>query len=49
MAVGATFSALEVVPLIVLGHEAWEHYKLKPYSMDAKIKWPLMFFVAVAF
>jgi len=50
MAVGATFSALEVVPLIVLGHEAWEHYKLKnrtPWML--KIKWPLMFFVAVAF
>ncbi|WP_234399054.1 nitric-oxide reductase large subunit [Pseudoalteromonas sp. T1lg75] len=50
MAVGATFSALEVVPLIVLGHEAWEHYKLKERSLwMAKLKWPLMFFVAVAF
>ncbi len=50
MAVGATFSALEVVPLIVLGHEAWEHYKLKERSpWMAKLKWPLMFFVAVAF
>src|SRR3546814_8430964 len=26
MAVGAAFSALEVVPLIVLGYEAWEHW-----------------------
>src|SRR3546814_2202765 len=25
MAIGAAFSALEVVPLIVLGYEAWEH------------------------
>lgn len=50
MAVGATFSALEVVPLIVLGHEAWEHYRLQ-HRADwmQKIKWPLMFFVAVAF
>ena len=50
MAVGATFSALEVVPLIVLGHEAWEHYSLKKRApWMAKVKWPLMFFVAVAF
>lgn len=50
MAVGATFSALEVVPLIVLGHEAWEHWKLRNRApwMD-QLKWPLMFFVAVAF
>ncbi|WP_018417409.1 cbb3-type cytochrome c oxidase subunit I [Teredinibacter turnerae] len=50
MAVGATFSALEVVPLIVLGYEAWEHYSLKnraPWMEN--IKWPLMYFVAVAF
>ena len=50
MAVGATFSALEVVPLIVLGHEAWEHYRLKDKaSWMQKVKWPLYFFVAVAF
>ncbi|WP_188150289.1 nitric-oxide reductase large subunit [Teredinibacter waterburyi] len=50
MAVGATFSALEVVPLIILGYEAREHYNLKsrtPWMI--KIKWPLMYFVAVAF
>ncbi|WP_370592215.1 nitric-oxide reductase large subunit [Reinekea sp. G2M2-21] len=50
MAVGAVFSALEVVPLIVLGYEAWEHYRLQtraPWML--KIKWPLLFFVAVAF
>ncbi|WIO73892.1 nitric-oxide reductase large subunit [Porticoccaceae bacterium LTM1] len=50
MAVGATFSALEVVPLIVLGYEAWEHYSLKKRApWMENIKWPLMFFVAVAF
>ncbi|WP_045859490.1 nitric-oxide reductase large subunit [Teredinibacter purpureus] len=50
MAVGATFSALEVVPLIVLGYEAWEHYNLKTRApWMSNIKWPLMFFVAVAF
>jgi len=50
MAVGAAFSALEVVPLIVLGHEAWENWSLKqraPWMAD--LKWPLMCFVAVAF
>lgn len=50
MAVGATFSALEVVPLIVLGYEAWENWHLKTRAAWAEqIKWPLMFFVAVAF
>ncbi|MGS2722564.1 nitric-oxide reductase large subunit [Porticoccus sp. GXU_MW_L64] len=50
MAVGATFSALEVVPLIVLGYEAWEHYRLKERApWMSRVKWPLMFFVAVAF
>lgn len=50
MAVGASFSALEVVPLIVLGHEAWEHWRLKHATPWMKsLKWPVMFFVAVAF
>lgn len=50
MAVGAAFSALEVVPLIVLGHEAWENWRLKTRApwMD-NLKWPLLCFVAVAF
>ncbi len=50
MAVGASFSALEVVPLIVLGHEAWENWRLKTRApwMD-NLKWPLLCFVAVAF
>lgn len=50
MAVGATFSALEVVPLIVLGHEAWENWRLKTRApWMEQLHWPLMFFVAVAF
>ncbi|GAA3711087.1 nitric-oxide reductase large subunit [Oceanisphaera sediminis] len=50
MAVGATFSALEVVPLVVLGYEAWENWRLKHRApwMES-VRWPLMFFVAVAF
>lgn len=50
MAVGATFSALEVVPLIVLGYEACENWRLKSRApWMSKVKWPLMCFVAVAF
>ncbi len=50
MAVGATFSALEVVPLIVLGYEAWENWRLKSRAAwMERVKWPLMCFVAVAF
>lgn len=50
MAVGAAFSALEVVPLIVLGHEAWEHSRLQGRaSWMAQLQWPLACFVAVAF
>lgn len=50
MAVGASFSALEVVPLIVLGHEAWENWRLKAQApWMENLKWPLMCFVAVAF
>lgn len=50
MAIGATFSALEVVPLIVLGYEAWNNWRLKeraPWMNN--LYWPLMCFVAVAF
>lgn len=50
MAVGATFSALEVVPLVVLGYEAWENWRLKNRAAWMQhVKWPLIFFVAVAF
>ncbi|HZG33162.1 MAG TPA: cbb3-type cytochrome c oxidase subunit I, partial [Sphingopyxis sp.] len=50
MAVGAAFSALEVVPLIVLGYEAWEHWSLRNRAPWMRpLRWPLMCFVAVAF
>ncbi|MDR9754347.1 nitric-oxide reductase large subunit [Pseudomonas sp. SZMC_28357] len=50
MAVGATFSALEVVPLILLGYEAWENWRLKERApWMARIRWPLQFFIATAF
>lgn len=50
MAIGASFSALEVVPLIVLGYEAWEHWRLQhrtPWMQ--RLAWPVRCFVAVAF
>lgn len=50
MAVGATFSALEVVPLIILGYEAWENWQLRDRApWMQRLKWPLAFFVAVSF
>jgi len=50
MAVGATFSALEVVPLVVLGYEAWHNWRLQDKApWMQRLKWPLLFFVAVAF
>lgn len=50
MAVGATFSALEVVPLVLIGFEAFETRKMQQRApwMDA-YRWPIAFFVAVAF
>ena len=50
LAIGAAFSALEVVPLIVLGYEAWERWSLRNQApWMAAVKWPLMCFIAVAF
>ena len=50
MAVGATFSALEVVPLALIGYEAWETYqKTHAASWMEKYRWPIRFFLGVAF
>jgi len=50
MAVGATFSALEVVPLALIGYEAWETYqKTHAASWMEKYRWPIRFFMGVAF
>ncbi|RJO63381.1 MAG: nitric-oxide reductase large subunit [Myxococcales bacterium] len=50
MAVGATFSALEVVPLALIGFEAWETYKTSGRaSWMEKYRWPTRFFLGVAF
>ena len=50
IAVGATFSALEVVPLMVVGFEAYNHAKLEEVeTWEENYKWPFMFFSAVLF
>lgn len=50
MAVGATFSALEVVPLALIGFEAWETYKMRDIApWMVKYRWPIHFFMGVAF
>ncbi|HWB98263.1 MAG TPA: cbb3-type cytochrome c oxidase subunit I, partial [Bryobacteraceae bacterium] len=53
IALGAVFSALEVVPLTLIGYEAWENLRLtRPAEKApwiANYKWPIYFFVAVAF
>jgi nitric oxide reductase subunit B len=47
---GATFSALEVVPLTLLGFEVNRNLKLARLGGDAApYRWPLWFFIAVAF
>jgi nitric oxide reductase subunit B len=50
IALGATFSALEVVPLVLIGFEAYENLtfsRLTPWVRA--YKWPIYFFVSVAF
>ncbi len=50
LALGSVFSALEVVPLLFVGFEAWENLHLaraKPWVRA--YRWPIYFFVAVAF
>jgi nitric oxide reductase subunit B len=50
VALGASFSALEVVPLAYIGFEAyetWKHGKATPWM--ARYRWPVLFFIAVSF
>ncbi len=47
---GAIFSALEVVPLALIGFEAIESYRMRNAApWMARYKWAIMFFVATAF
>jgi len=50
LAWGATFSALEIVPLVLVGFEAYENLKLSRVREWVRpFQWPILFFVAVAF
>ncbi|MFZ1685210.1 MAG: nitric-oxide reductase large subunit [Candidatus Zixiibacteriota bacterium] len=50
MALGAVFSALEVVPLTIIGFEAWDNIRMaRATEWVKKYRWPIYFFVAVAF
>ena len=50
IAIGAVFSALEVVPLVLIGYEAWENYQhSKATPWVSTYRWAILFFVAVAF
>jgi len=50
LALGATFSALEVVPLVLIGFEAWENVRLsRSRGWLSAYRWPIAFFVGVAF
>jgi nitric oxide reductase subunit B len=50
IALGASISALEVVPLALIGleaHETWKSSRATPWM--ERYKWPIMFFLAVSF
>ncbi|MDE2048014.1 MAG: nitric-oxide reductase large subunit [Betaproteobacteria bacterium] len=50
VALGASFSALEVVPLALIGLEAYDtlqHSRATPWM--ARYRWPILFFLAVSF
>jgi len=50
IAAGAAFSALEVVPLMVVGFEAYSHSKTEGHApWQTNYRWPLTFFAAVLF
>ena len=50
LAFGSVFSALEVVPLVFLGADAWASWKLSRSTPWMRAyRWPIYFFIAVAF
>lgn len=50
LALGSVFSALEVVPLVFLGHDAWENWRhTRSTAWIRSYRWPIYFFIAVAF
>ncbi len=50
LAIGATFSALEVVPLVLIGFEAYHNYRLsRSTKWLSDYKWPIYCLIAMAF
>jgi nitric oxide reductase subunit B len=50
VALGASFSALEVVPLAYIGFEAYHTWKLgQATPWMARYRWPVLFFISVSF
>ncbi len=50
LALGASFSALEVVPLVLIGFEAYNSLKLSRSTVWIRsYRWPIVFFLSVAF
>lgn len=50
LALGAVFSALEIVPLVLIGFEAYENLELsRARPWVEAYRWPIYFFLAVAF
>jgi nitric oxide reductase subunit B len=50
LSLGSVFSALEVVPLVFLGFDAWENWRhTKSTHWMREYRWPIYFFIAVAF
>lgn len=50
LALGATFSALEIVPLVLIGFEAYQNYRLsRSTKWIVAYKWPIYCFIAMCF
>ncbi|QIG88227.1 nitric-oxide reductase large subunit [Chryseobacterium sp. POL2] len=50
LALGATFSALEIVPLVLIGYEAYHNYQISKSTKWIKAyKWPIYCFIAMCF
>ena len=50
LALGASFSALEVVPLVLMGFEAYHNIRMsRAKEWVSAYKWPIYFFISVAF
>ena len=50
LALGSAFSALEVVPLVFLGKDAWDNWRLGGRTeWMQSYRWPIHFFIGVSF